>query len=298
LPDHYYEFREQFSSAFRTLTVDRLKGISSSEFQHEIESRIDRIDPTSEGYSPDEVDRQRDLSIKFHWGHNHDFGTFTLNGLSGDRHMDLLATFCAAFSLSPDFFRGKSILDIGCWTGGTSLMLAMLGSKVHAIEEVRKYTEMAQFLADSFGLGDSIHVEARSLYSCNVPEYADRFDIVYFPGVVYHLSDPLIALRILYNACKPSGIILIETEGISSEDEPLCLFEGSYVYRRGKKENLSRGGWNWFIPSPPALQRMLQDAGFRNIRTTKLFGSRFFAYAEKTDWTAICRAGLSVPDIK
>lgn len=294
----FVELSKRFHAAFSTLTVDNLKGISPTDFQRELESRIGKIDPESEGYQVNELERQRDLSIKFHWGHNHDFGTFNLSGRSGTRHIGLLATFCDSFSLSPDTFKEQLVLDVGCWTGGTSLMLALLGAKVHAVEEVQKYAETAKFLAKSFGFGDYITVESRSLYSCNTSEYMEKFDIVYFPGVIYHLSDPLIALRILYNACKPSGIVLIETEGIRSDEQPLCLFEGSYVYRKGMKEDLSRGGWNWFIPSPPAMQRMLQDAGFRDIKTTELFGSRFYAFGRKTERTAICRAGLSVPDIK
>lgn len=286
------EFQEQFS----TLTTKVLEGISAEDFRREIETRIGTVDPESEGYSPEELDRQRDLSIKFHWGHNHDFGTWKIPGKSDDRHIILLATFCSLFSLSPEDFDSKDILDIGCWTGGTSLMLALLGSKVHAIEEVRKYADMANFLAESFGFGKRISVESKSLYLCNSGEYHNRFDIIYFPGVIYHLSDPLIALRILYNACKPGGIILIETAGIKA-DEPICFFEGSYIHRMGKKKDLSRSGWNWFTPSPPALTRMLQDAGFRDIQTTDLHKDRFYAFARKGEFVGICRAGLSVPDI-
>jgi len=96
---------------------------------------------------------------------------------------------------------------VGCWTGGTTLLLAALGSRVLAIEEVNKYASMAGYLAQSFGLEDRVSVLSRSVYECDSEDFFDQFDIVYFPGVIYHLSDPVVALRILFNALRPKGVI-------------------------------------------------------------------------------------------
>src|SRR5262249_30968066 len=146
-------------------------------------------------------------------------------------------------------FAGRDVLDVGCWTGGTSLLLAALGSRLLAIEEVRKYAETVSFLGRSFGVEDRVTVEPVSLYSWNSPAFFDRFDLVHFPGVIYHLSDPVPALRILLNALKVGGVILVETSGIN-HDEPLCRFDGGLVYFGGVREQRNRGGWNWFVPSP------------------------------------------------
>ena len=263
-----------------------------------MQTRIGQVDGETEGYAANEIDQQRDLSIKFHWGHDHDFGDFRLQGRMADRHIKMLADMVGCFAVELGDFSGKDIFDIGCWTGGTSLLLAALGGRVYAIEEVGKYADMAAYLARAFGVDDRVTVTRRSLYSCDDETFYDRFDIVHFPGVLYHLSDPLIALRILFNSLKPGGIILVETAGIDDE-EPICRFEGSRIHLGGTKEGLDRTGWNWFLPSPSALERMMQEAGFEEVSAVLREGSnRIYGYGKKLSQIGICRAGLSVPDIR
>src|SRR5690606_14679654 len=139
-----------------------------------------------------------------------------------------------------------------------------LGARVTAIEEVKKYADTTAYLAKCFGI--AADVRSLSLYSLNDESFYDRFDIVYFPGVIYHLSDPLIALRILFNACKIGGRILVESAGIDVA-RPLCRFDGSRRYGPGSEEEMSRKGWNWFVPSPSALDRMMREAGFEDVRS-------------------------------
>jgi hypothetical protein len=69
--------------------------------------------------------------------------------------------------------------------------LVSLGSRVFAIEEVTKYADMASYLSQSFGIDNCMTVKPMSIYECNSDEFYNRFDIVNFPGVIYHLSDPL-----------------------------------------------------------------------------------------------------------
>ena len=292
------ELTDLLQRKFEIYKTCNLKGISSEEFARSIQSRIGVIDAEIEGYSEDEIEQQRDLSIKFHWGHNHDFGDFKLDGRMGDRHINLLANFTTLFPVSLEDFKDKQVLDIGCWTGGTTLLLATLAKKIHAIEEVKKYAETVSFLSKSFDISDRVSAKSLSVYACNAKEFYDQYDIIYFPGVIYHLSDPLLALRILFNAAKVGGCILVESAGINKE-EPFCRFDGSLVYHSGTKERLNRGGWNWFMPSPSALYRMMKEAGFDEIQTmwhdaTK----RVYGYGRKVSQVGMCKAGLSVPNIK
>jgi hypothetical protein len=173
-----------------------------------------------------------------------------------------------------------------------------MADKVLAIEEVKKYARTVAFLARSFGLESRIEVRPLSLYDCNTPAFHDRFDIVFFPGVIYHLSDPVLALRILFNSLKTGGFILVESAGIDT-DEPLCRFEGSRIYGKGDKSDLSRGGWNWFRPSPAAVGRMMREAGFEDVQSQWHAGSgRVYAYGCKRSQVGICKAGLSVRTIR
>jgi len=287
------EVSEELRKNFSFYQTSNLQSITAKEFSQYIQSRIGVIDAQSEGYSENELDRQRDLSIKFHWGHNHDFGDFKLKGRMGNRHIDLLAQFIALFPISIEDFKNKDVFDIGCWTGGTTLLLALLARKVFAIEEVKKYAEMASFLVKSFGIDDRVSVKSTSIYDCNSEEFYGRFDIVYFPGVIYHLSDPVLALRLLFNSLKMGGVILIESAGINVP-RPYCRFGGSKP-----AQGDSRSGWSWFLPSPSALSRMMKEAGFDEIEVRWHYGrSRVYGYGRKISRVGICKAGLSVQNIK
>lgn len=287
------EISEELQGRFKKYQIPNLYGISAEEFSHYIKSHIGVIDAQAEGYGANEVECQRDQYIQFYWGHNHDFGAFKQKGRMGDRHITLLATFMALFPVSFDDLKDKEVFDIGCWTGGTTLSLASIAGRVFAIEEVKKYADMASFLVNSFGLSNRASVQHRSLYDCNSEEFFDRFDIVYFPGVLYHLSDPLLGLRILFNALKVGGKILIESEGIERQ-EPFCRFDG-IIYSKRRKDN------KWFIPSPSALHKMMKEAGFDDIETV-FYGrkkkKRLYGYGKKTAHVGICKAGLSVPTIR
>ncbi len=291
-------YLNELRSSFAWFNVSNLENISPQNFQQHIQSLEGKEDAAIEGFSPEASEFQRDLTVKFHWGHDHDFGPFEMNGLMGDRHIFLLNDFCEYFSLTPSYFSGKSVLDIGCWTGGTTLLLQSLGASVRAVEEVKKYGETVSYLAGAFGVGSSVSVESTSLYRLGLCKDGRLCDVVYFPGVLYHLSDPVLALRVLYNQLSEGGVILIESAGVNSQ-EPVCFFEGSRVFWMGGKEKRNRKGWNWFLPSQEAMRRMLIEAGFEGVRS--LYSAdrgRVYGIGHKRGLQEICRAGLSVPDIE
>ncbi len=87
------ELQSTLSQAFSRYNSSNLSGITAADFENRLRSRIGVVDPTSEGFQEDELDRQRDLSVKFHWGHTHDFGTFQLDGRMGIRHLELMSDF-------------------------------------------------------------------------------------------------------------------------------------------------------------------------------------------------------------
>ena len=286
------------SDIFKHYVVGNLiPTVNADDFETYLTDKIGQIDPDMEGYNEGELEKQRDLSIKFHWGHTHDFGSFKLDGLMGYRHQELFEKFLAFFPITLDSFKDKHVLDVGCWTGGTTLLLGAISQEVTAIEEVKKYASTTQYLVDAFGI--NAKVIDTSLYALNDQKNYDCFDRIYFPGVIYHLSDPVLALRILFNCLSVGGDILIETAGFDS-DEPICSFEGNYVYHAsGTREELNRGGWNYFKFSGSALERMMKEAGFTEVKAKwDANYNRLFAYGIKESQVGICKAGLSVPSIR
>jgi 2-polyprenyl-3-methyl-5-hydroxy-6-metoxy-1,4-benzoquinol methylase len=130
LPSH--PFMMEMMSRYQTKD---LVNTDPKSFKEKIDSFLALSDYKMEGFS--DAEKQRDLTVKFSWGHNHDFGDFFLKGRLTDRHVRLLATFMDKLNALPKSLEGKRVLDIGCWTGGTSLILCAMGAEVVAIEEVK-----------------------------------------------------------------------------------------------------------------------------------------------------------------
>src|SRR5713101_224048 len=61
--------------------------ISVADFQLHLNQAVNAVEYSSEGFREEQLRRQRDLTIKFTWGHDHDFGSFQLKGRMGRRHL-------------------------------------------------------------------------------------------------------------------------------------------------------------------------------------------------------------------
>ena len=232
--------------------VKDLVNVDPESFKRRIDEFLELRDYKSEGYQ--DPTKQRDLSIRFHWGHNHDFGDFLLKGRLGDRHIALLASLVDWFKVLPLSLQGLTVLDIGCWSGGTSLLLVAMGAHVVAIEEVKKYIDCLQYLKHAFNLVRLEPVNL-SLYECTAPELQDRFDIVLFAGVLYHLSDPVLGLRITYNCLKDGGQCMVET-AVTPSKKKLCAYEGPGVIHGGgsQKDLIEVDGIISFLLPRPFLR--------------------------------------------
>jgi 2-polyprenyl-3-methyl-5-hydroxy-6-metoxy-1,4-benzoquinol methylase len=275
-------------------TINNVLDEHKENFEQHIKGLIGDIDVDMEGYK--DPDLQRDQSIKFTWGHNHDFGTFTIEGEMADRHIDILADFMDKFGLPFDL-TGKKVLDVGVWTGGTALLFAALGAEVTALEEVVKYSDTVNYLASAFGLSN-LECIPISLYDV---EIQDKFDYILYSGVIYHVSDPVLSLRILFNALKDGGNIFVETYGIpsASQNAPVTLYLGPQCFKSGSKDDLTRKGWNYFVPSPFALKLWIASAGFEDIKVDNVgLLHRIKAVATRFRHKDILRAGLSKPSIR
>lgn len=280
MADSLYDHLAALMDRYHTTS---LVGVSPEAFRAKIERFVNNEVAVEEGW--DDPMRQRDFSVNFVWGHHHDFGTFKQKGRMADRHIRILARFISELGMPIDL-TGASVLDVGVWTGGTSLMFHAMGAEeVVGVEEVAKYATAFAYLCESFGL-DSVKAVRASLYDLT---YFQEFEHVICSGVLYHVSDPIVALRILYNALRPGGTLWIETETYPSE-QSICVYSGPTQI---KGVYPHRKGWNWFIPSLPALERMLRDIGFSTVELGTTDGRRLVAKAIKGEHIDMLRAGLS-----
>jgi SAM-dependent methyltransferase len=224
--------------------VKNLVNTTPRELRRAIDEFLQLHDFEGEGYTS--AAKQRDLSVRFHWGHDHDFGAFSLDGMNGGNHLHVIRFFSEELGVLPKCLDGKSILDIGCWTGGTSLLLCAMGASVVAIEEVKKYADCLAYLTQAFGV-EKLEPKNLSLYECTTSEFQDAFDYALFCGVLYHLTDPILALRIVFNSLKDGGTCLLET-AITPSDGLELSYKGPTDIWAGSEEEMNRRGWNWFSP--------------------------------------------------
>jgi len=84
------------------------------------------------------------------------------------------------------------------------------------------------------------------------------FDVVLFLGVLYHMQDPLGALRRLARLTRATAVIETEACVFSGSGEvPLCEYLAGH--------RLLDDPTNWWAPNDAALRLMLLEAGFERV---------------------------------
>lgn len=220
----------------------------------------------------------------FIWGHDHDFGhNVTRKGAMGRRHIEITAE-AVRLGFLPPRLTGRKVLDIGCWSGGDALVLSGLGAAVTATEEHAGSARSARRLMEL--LHCPAAVREQSVYR-DEAAWRQAFDIVYCSGVLYHVSDPVLLLRICFSYLRPGGRLIVETKADTRSAGSACHYSGTAVK-----------GWNFYAPSELALARWFLDAGFGagdiQIHTREM--KRFLACGFKRRAVALPEsAGFSRP---
>jgi SAM-dependent methyltransferase len=110
--------------------------------------------------------------------------------------------------LSPDDWRGKEFLDVGCGMGRNSYWPLKYGAAGGvAVDIDERSLESARRNLKSF---PTMRVVRTSAYEL---PFEDRFDLVFSIGVIHHLEQPVRALDKMVRAVKPGGRVLIWVYG-------------------------------------------------------------------------------------
>src|SRR5688500_5985459 len=137
---------------------------------------------------------QRRIEALGNWFHNIDLnGVKTApNHFLGDYPNIKWQAFAHAI---PQDLAGRSVLDIGCNAGFYSLEMKRRGAaRVVGIDSDPHYLRQASFAAEQAGAD----IEFRQLSVYEVKQLGERFDLVIFMGVLYHLRHPLLALDMIH----------------------------------------------------------------------------------------------------
>jgi SAM-dependent methyltransferase len=146
----------------------------------------------------------RQEAAKYNFYHNIEIvpGLMT----TGDSRADGYVTRINAAMKGLDF-KGKRVLDIGCRDGA----LCFACEKWGAAEIVGIDNDLSDGLVNFLIPLKRSKIQA---VQCNVNDVSrdkfGEFDIVLFPGVLYHLRYPMWSLRRIADVLKPGGTLIIE----------------------------------------------------------------------------------------
>jgi tRNA (mo5U34)-methyltransferase len=185
----------------------------------------------------------------------------------------------------PERLEGLRVLDIGCNAGFFAIELAKRGAHVTAIDHDPHYLRQAAWAARQFNLGNRLELKQGDVYG--LAGRKERFDIVLFLGVFYHLRYPLLGLDLA--ASMSRDLLLFQSLATGGDEGPI---EGEPDPGYVGRDRLRDDGWprlafvehelagdpsNWWVPNPAAMHGMLRSTGY--------------AVSARADDVLICRRG-------
>jgi tRNA (mo5U34)-methyltransferase len=226
------------------------------------------------GPGADELRRQ--VAALAPWFHNLDLGHgihTAPDHFLGDYPAAKFASFAPAL---PRDLSGRSVLDIGCNAGFYSVEMKRRGAeRVVAIDSDERYLAQGRLASRALGYED---IEFRNLSVYDVATLRERFDLVIFMGVLYHLRHPLLALDLIREHVA-GDLLLFQTMQQGSDDvaavpedhpfhvpgtwrKPDYFDEPGYPKMHFIERRYANDWTNWWAPNAACSQAMLRAAGF------------------------------------
>ena len=172
----------------------------------------------------------------------------------------------------PRDLRDATVLDIGCNGGFYALEMKRRGAtRVVGIDSDPGYLAQAAFAVEM----SNLDIELRQLSVYDVALLRERFDIVLFMGVLYHLRHPLLALDLIHE--HVSDDLLVFQTMLRGQEDAAASNGPEADYPFAEVAPFARSNWprlhfvegayagdptNWWIPNAACAQAMLRSAGF------------------------------------
>ena len=169
----------------------------------------------------------------------------------------------------PESLAGCSVLDIGCNAGFHSLEMKRRGAdRVVGIDFDDRYLAQARLAAEVSGLD----IEFRRLSVYDLASLGERFDLVLFMGVFYHLRHPLLALDLIHEHVADDLLVFQSMQRGSTAVDDLQsdydFFEVDQFESPGYpklhfiEHRYAGDPTNWWTPNRACTEAMLRSAGF------------------------------------
>lgn len=218
--------------------------------------------------------------------HSVDLGDLFVEGLR--KNSEVLARETSLMHW-PDL-RGKSVLDIGAFTGWFSFEAERRGAasvtsidyyswaidwpRFHTWQRTEReagrtpnpYAPPAHVVDETDQPGRRVFDATREILGSKVRSVlakaeefeSDPFDVVLYLGVLYHCESPLLSLRKVADLTRDQ--LIIETHGVylpGLEDRPVWDFFGD--------DSVNNDPTTWWAPNDRGLIDMLKSVGFRRV---------------------------------
>ena len=144
-----------------------------------------------------------------------------------------------------DFFKDKTLLELGCGEGDLGNMFSKLGAIVTCVDGRKKYIDTCKELYP--------HLQS-FVFDLNVGLGTNNyFDIILHTGLLYHLIN---VDQSIIQCTKQCNWLILETEVCNSFDPHTILYVNEYD---GFDQSLNAKGSR---PSPEYIERILQENNF------------------------------------
>jgi tRNA (mo5U34)-methyltransferase len=175
----------------------------------------------------------------------------------------------------PPNLSGWSCLDIGCNAGFYTFELAKRGATVLGIDVDPHYLRQAEWAAEQMGVERSVRFEQMQVYDlANKLPAEQKFDLVLFMGVLYHLRYPMLGLDIVAQRVRrmmvfqtmtmPGDEVFPDTHGHGFDDRQVML-EPGWPKVAFLEHHFAGDPTNWWAPNHAAVEAMLRSAGMKVI---------------------------------
>jgi tRNA (mo5U34)-methyltransferase len=211
------------------------------------------------------VDEKREQAEAIKWWHRMDLGDGVItNG------PDPAEEKGKVWKLDEKLFKGKTVLDIGTWDGYFSFLAERLGAKeVTALDiGTKKGFDFAHKVYNS-----KVKFVIQNIMT-STPEELGTFDVVLYPGVLYHMKFPYLSLHKVAGLVKEGGKLFVETHTCMVPDNlSVMMF---YPNRE-----LANDPTNWWGPNNRCVKEMLETLNFKIDLHGNTGGDRFAYHATK-----------------
>ena len=172
----------------------------------------------------------------------------------------------------PADLNGWRVLDVGCNAGFYSFELAKRGAEVTAIDCDPHYLKQARWACQLLGLDSRIRFEQMQVYS--VARWRNRFDLVWFMGVFYHLRYPALALDILARATRRLMVfqtLTLPGEEVATVPDDFDLDERDQMLGAGWpkmafiERRLAGDPTNWWAANHACVEALLRSSGLQVV---------------------------------